>query len=477
MDTNKEDMKSHENRAVPKSLGPTQVALGSRRTFLGWATVCFWILLICFSWLGAISKRFFQNPDQISVRGFVLEAEVEVTFDEDRIKETSPGSGDIDTDEGDAKPEALSDGKRHALVVFLHVHKAGGSSACSAARYNDEVSSRGNCNTAGKAVSQGSAERLSDLYDQLIASRGMTFIASEWMLSDTLPKRSDVTYVTMLRNPLGRTESHYAMAMGQAQQRMKRDGAKWRCRYANGIPSEKELASQDEDLEIASRARIYFAQTTPDNWQTRALCGPPCAPIPFGKLTEEHLNLAKRRLADDYDVVGILEHFNETMRLMHKHRHWEKEAEEVLGRHKGTHHGGLSVLERVEQEASSEPHLLEFAKWFHATNQFDIELYNLGLELFHAQARARGVAVDLRPDVSLDFESPTHGITTSSELRSMLANFVEENKCGTQCCSGRCGPIGFYWYRTAENLNMVPARKGCTSRARPAAQNSGETSS
>ncbi|GBG25528.1 Hypothetical Protein FCC1311_017472 [Hondaea fermentalgiana] len=311
------------------------------------------------------------------------------------------------------------------------------------------------------SLSKGKVERVDSVLNML-RRRRLTFVANEWMLSETLPSRDDVTYLTMLRNPLARTESHYAMAMTQTMTHLRNHGTVWRCKLAEGVPSTRELAQHDDDLNIASRSRIYFAQTTPDNWQTRAICGPPCAQVPYGQLTEEHLAIAKTRLTTVFEVVGILEHFHETMSLMHDHLLWKKDASKVFEKHKGTHHGGLTVLQRVEQASASQPHLLEFAKWFHATNQFDIELYNFGRTLFKMQAQARGISVDLGPDVDLDFVSPNQRLTTSAELKVMLADYVREKGCRTQCCEDRCGPIGQYWYRSAETFDMVPPRKRCS---------------
>lgn len=392
-------------------------------------------------------------------------AEAEESFYNEELKDDMLEEGISITPSKTAisKDEPIGARQRDKLAVFLHIHKGGGSTMCYLARLNDEKSFGGNCNAKSRTtrlkLASGSKDVVENTYGNF-KSQNVTFVANEWMLVESTPMSDDLVYITMLRNPLARMESHFDMAMDQGLQRLMRNEELYRCRYADGIPSAQELKVRNQDLEVASRARTYFALSTPDNWQTRAVCGPACAQVPFGKLTDEHLDIAKRRLESTFAVVGILEHFVETITLIHDHLQWKMKPEKNFMKHKGTSHGGMSVLERVEKESAKRPELLSFARWFHATNQFDIELYNFARYLFKQQADARNIPLDLGPDIELDFVSPNQKTTKSSKLRKMLSDYSDNKNCTTQCCGKRCGPIGFYWYSTAVSLNMVPRKLG-----------------
>ncbi|GBG25521.1 Hypothetical Protein FCC1311_017402 [Hondaea fermentalgiana] len=329
-----------------------------------------------------------------------------------------------------SKVEHMDPHLRGKMVVFTHVHKAGGSTFCYLARLNMEQTPGGNCNPAPTlsrlAISRGTPEE----FDRVIAETrelNRTFVATEWTLPEVLPQRDDIVHVTLLRNPLGRMESHYAMAMGKAYQKLK-ESRKNSCLFAPGLLSRFEI-----HLTLAAKSRLYYSQTTPDNWQTRVFCGPLCARIPYGQLTREHLELAKNRLQSTYAAVGILDNFRQTVLLMHETLQWETDPEKLFAKHKGTNHGGLTVLQRVEQESAKQPELLEFAKWFHATNLLDIELYNFARGIFKRQLQYFGIPAEIGPDVSLDFVSPNQKVTTAAELKAMVDEYAVS--CSTQCCT------------------------------------------
>lgn len=373
---------------------------------------------------------------------------------------------------GGTSLEKKSPKLRGKLAIFLHIHKAGGTTMCVMAHYNNEKSLRkSNCNVNDhvdrRELIQGNITTVDRILEKYRVQENYTFLANEWMLPAEIPARKEHMYLTMLRNPLARMESHFFMAMSQLKQGYKRSISKMQCLFTRGmrgapIPSVLDLQRLETNLKVAASARQYFAMNTPDNWQTRSLCGPACAEVPFGMLTEEHLELAKYRLASHFTAVGILEHFKDSITLFHHILHWRRDVSKLFNSHHGTHHKGLTVLETIEKASMKRPKLLTFAKWFHAVNIYDIQLYNFGRTLFQKQAALAGIEVTLGPNLPLDYIAPNGEITSVKDLTQMLTNSVRFRKCHTQCCRSLCAPIGRFWVSTALKLNLVPPRPLCS---------------
>jgi len=364
---------------------------------------------------------------------------------------------------------------RGVSAMFLHIHKGGGSSVCVVSRKNEVVSKGGNCNIAKGRLQYFTSvpERQRQFVDDAWNSRGTSFMANEWILPDRiLIDRERIMYLTMLRNPVARTESHFNMAMFQAKKMRKKSTRRAECKWGPRLPSLDELKVVNVDLRIGSRVRVYFATNSPDNWQTRAVCGYSCAKLPFGKVERNHLEKAKSNLRTYFDGVGILEYFSYAIELYTELLKWPKEQlQSQQSQHRGTHHNSISFTTKLKEASAEIPELLDALKWFHAVNQLDIELYNFGLELFVEQLRKHNLqAPDVKP-ISSDFEMPSGQVITSAELLEILRSYVEERPCTTSCCGYFCAPIGFYWMGTARKAGLVPKIPPCDWRKKE----SGET--
>ncbi|GBG27891.1 Sodium channel protein type 10 subunit alpha [Hondaea fermentalgiana] len=347
------------------------------------------------------------------------------------------------------------------IAYFLHIHKAGGTSLVGLMKLHGERAFRGNSNlrnvTERVELASGSLEKQEALVDQLYV-QNKSFVANEWMLPREILHREDLFYMTILRNPVARTESNFAMSVSQIAKLQKKNQTLATCLYGPLLPSRKAFVSLKP--EVVGRHRIYYAKNSPDNWQTRALCGAVCAKVPWGALTADHLEIAKRNLASTFSIVGILEHFNETMAMFSHDLNWT--AHEVDPVHLGTHHEGSTFIKDAMLRAAAEPLTLEFLVWFQATNQLDIALYNFARQVFRGQAAALGISVELGPDLGLDLELPSGKTISSGTLEALLQRRIKNNGgCDTPCCGKYCAPIGKFWRATASRLEMTPPLPVC----------------
>ena len=107
---------------------------------------------------------------------------------------------------------------------------------------------------------------------------GVDFLASEWEAPDLSATTNSPTAAAMvsLREPAARLRSSFGM----------------RCK----------LGERRQAYGCASGSLEGLARAWPDNKQTRQLCGLPCLRVPWGKLTEEHLEAARQQL-ERFDVV------------------------------------------------------------------------------------------------------------------------------------------------------------------------------
>jgi hypothetical protein len=228
-------------------------------------------------------------------------------------------------------PAAAAGRRQRQPALFLHIHKAGGSSVCRVAAVNGESTWRqSNCNAAGArervALARGEPA------EQARAVQGRSFVANEWATPREL--WDGALWTTMLRNPVARSESHFAMSLAQSQEELGRRGpAALACKYGPawvvGLVALRDARAAKAAGEVLRaeelRLRLLWLKAAPDNWQLRALCGADCKDVPFGKLTREHLAAAKRRLAS-FHVVGLLEEYRHSVALMGHILGWAKPA-------------------------------------------------------------------------------------------------------------------------------------------------------
>jgi hypothetical protein len=176
-------------------------------------------------------------------------------------------------------------------------------------------------------------------------------------MRDRFPKGREVQGFTFLREPADRTLSHYFGI------RKRRRGSDKPGRYtSSALPAEPTL---EDMLELG-----YIH----DNLHTRMLSG---APEPFGEVTEQMLEDAKRNLGEEFVFFGITERFDESL-VLAKRRLGLKS---ILYRSSGSSSSAGRVNASRPRGAEVPPDLMQAAE---RCNRYDIELYRYAQDLFDA---------------------------------------------------------------------------------------------
>lgn len=224
------------------------------------------------------------------------------------------------------------------ILFFMHFHKAGGHSICKTAAKNGLRIPKGtNCNAfVTDSKNPYASKKMSCCghtvkEQQDFARKSMfTFVANEQSLFEELDTEY-FEYMVVFRDPWSRYASHY--------------------KYARDFFFGAKVLGSFET----------WVSAQPDNYLLRSLCGPFCAQVPTGQLTEEHLQFAKDRL-DKFSAVLILENLTESMKIMEKRFHWKPEEEAF--------HGNANKKSQDQIVATD-----DIMKRYHYLVTFDNELY------------------------------------------------------------------------------------------------------
>ena len=130
-------------------------------------------------------------------------------------------------------------------------------------------------------------------------------------VSDLFP--ADACFVTLLRDPIDRTLSHYHQVVSR--------GSPWR-------PDWLPPGSPELTLAECLQPRSYV----PDNLQTRMLCG---LVSPWDELPPNALERAKQNLVERFAYVGTAERFNEFLSLLNVELGWPTVAYKAARTHSG----------------------------------------------------------------------------------------------------------------------------------------------
>jgi len=313
--------------------------------------------------------------------------------------------------------------RRERLIYWLHFHKSGGTSVCTAAQKNDEVvPNDGNCNFAwvkgldspvhgaGEVASAKESAPPTKSYFPMATVRqqvaymrsvNVTFLGNEVALPSELPARKDAILATMLRDPMERAYSHY--------------------RFNEGIGNDRNTSLH------------YWLAHTPDNWITRQLCGLECWSIRHGHLNDSHLEVAHRHLRQ-FELVGALEDWSGAAQRMSNAFGWKMKS--LLNTAKRSSSKWRSgALTAMDLDPADFQRLEE-------ANRLDLELVRRGCLTFKLNCSAN--VMRQRPNPS--GETP-----------------AAESNCADACC-GECAKIGS-WMCGA--LMAIGAVARCPERDRP----------
>jgi hypothetical protein len=233
------------------------------------------------------------------------------------------------------------------LVALVHLPKTAGTTLTALMRYHYR---RGRFLTTGNIFS-----RFEQVEAKVREIGGLTHIGAvaghfTFGLSDRLP--ADTRYITILRDPVERTLSHFGFLV---QPRPGRTQAAGPAIVPPGLPQ------PTPELTIAdSLADGYI----PDNLQTRMLCG---LVSPYDALPSDALQTAQGNLRERFAFVGTTERFVESLALLNVQMGWPAVAQ---GRRR-VHRLRL----RREDVAASDLRLIE------ERNALDRELHALAAQL------------------------------------------------------------------------------------------------
>lgn len=234
-------------------------------------------------------------------------------------------------------------------TIFLHVPKAGGTTLQSIIERHYRPSETF---FAGTLV-QDAVQRLRKTDREVRAGVRLAAGHVPYGLHDDLP--GQYSYFTVLREPVDRVVSFFYF--------VRQNGA----HYLHDFSSASGMAlAQFMD----SGASVML-----DNAQTRLISGI-WDQVPYGELSPDALELARRRLRDRFDVVGLSERFDETLLILGRRYGWKHlyyRRQNVTARRPH-----VDTIDAADRRAVAEH------------NRLDEQLYEYAQELFERQVRREG---------------------------------------------------------------------------------------
>jgi len=248
--------------------------------------------------------------------------------------------------------------KKKRIPYFLHVHKAGGTTACYVARVaNGLKAPKRNCNLPGdgpRTLGDGPGGTANEGWDcagrfkAVVAERHLEFFAVErWLDTRLVGSCPHFFFATVVRRPVDRFISH--------------------CRF--------ERVAADRAMAWANQGSVPFRLDEPssvqrgpavvDNFYLRSFLGRRGFFLPVGALNDTHLLEAAGTLAS-FDAVLVLERLDTSFRQLYSKLDWcqPRDTKRSWGK------GGDSITFSDEQLAT-----------FRAINHLDLRFYDFADDL------------------------------------------------------------------------------------------------
>lgn len=170
--------------------------------------------------------------------------------------------------------------------------------------------------------------------------------------------RPGARYFTMIRHPIERCISHYFFVLRRPDHHLHQRVTRQRMSLFDYMDKQttKEL----------------------DNDQVRWLNDDGHRSTPFGEVTREMFEVARRRLTHGIEIFGLSERFDESLRMIAEALDWgpvEYASVNVTSNRPGRDEIDPKALDKICEN-----------------NRFDIELYEYAVELFNARAKQLGIA-------------------------------------------------------------------------------------
>ncbi len=240
-------------------------------------------------------------------------------------------------------------------TIFLHVPKAGGTTLQTIIERHFRPRETF---FAGTLV-QDAVRRLRRTDREIRAGIRLAAGHIPYGLHDDLPGRH--SYFTVLREPVDRVVSFFYFVRQNGDH------------YLHDFSS---TAGMGLAQFMDSGASVML-----DNAQTRLISGV-WDQVPYGELSPDALELAKRRLRDRFDVVGLSERFDETLLMLGRRYGWKHlyyRSQNVTAKRPK-----VAALDADDRRAVAEH------------NRLDEQLYQYAQELFERQLRQEGPGFERR---------------------------------------------------------------------------------
>jgi hypothetical protein len=244
----------------------------------------------------------------------------------------------------------------NAALIFLHIGRTGGTTLGRILRANYPAQARF---WVDDSDLEASMRRLTDLGAEdrhhLAVVHGHVAFGVHERLG------GEARYLTLLRDPVERAVSHYHYVRSRPYHRL-----------------HAEVMARNLDLRQYLESGLSLET---DNWQTRVLAGD--LETPFGQCGQETLDRAKRNVAMWFDVVGLLERFDESLLLWRRRYGWRM----PLHARCNASHGRPAANELDDAELATLRRL----------NRLDLELYRWASERLDAAVSSeQGLGRELR---------------------------------------------------------------------------------